>query len=66
MKANHISKFFSTFNKEFEKYHLKLTKYLDRIHKVICLKINKYGNEIPHDIYKPLNILIECQLLLDV
>ena len=66
MKANHIPKFFSTFDQDFEKYHIKLTKYLVRIHRVICFKINKFGKGIPHDIYKPLNVLIECQLLLNV
>ena len=40
--------------------------YSQKIQKVICFKINKYGKEIPHDIYKPLNVLIECQLLLNV
>jgi hypothetical protein len=66
MKANHIPKFFSSFDQDFDKYHIKLTKYLIRIHRVICFKINKFGKEIPHDIYIPLNVLIECQLLLNV
>ena len=44
---------------------MKLDKYLVRIYRVLMFKTNKYGAEIPHNIFKPLTVFVDCQLLLE-